>query len=355
MDDATPVVLVVTGESVRTVDRQSKEIMSNVLMKSVSFHTTLSSKKIDLYCFIEVDDRRNAFVCHVFICEKGVKNQGRSVYTTMTAAFDEARKLQGNPFRAQGPASTEPLTGTLADLQLQRKDLRPLKPIGAGQFGKVYLAEYSPTPTTTTNSSSEEPASPAAAPSFQPSALRAVKMLRNGASDDDKVEFLREAETMVELGKHEHLVQFMGIVVRRRPWLVVLEYCQYGDLSDVLRVCKQKNIQLRLCEQLHIAKQLASGMQYISSSGYVHMDLAARNVLLHHDNVVKVADFGLTHRFDEGKNYYKQRGVLKLSIRWLAIDSFDYKIFSEKSDVWSFAVTSGLGKGGGGGREGGTW
>ena len=32
-------------------------------------------------------------------------------------------------------------------------------------------------------------------------------------------------------------------------------------------------------------------------------------------------------------------GVMKLSIRWLAIDSFDHKTFSEKSDIWSFAVT----------------
>ena len=30
---------------------------------------------------------------------------------------------------------------------------------------------------------------------------------------------------------------------------------------------------------------------------------------------------------------------MKLSIRWLAIDSFDHKVFSERSDIWSFAVT----------------
>lgn len=54
---------------------------------------------------------------------------------------------------------------------------------------------------------------------------------------------------------------------------------------------------------------------------------------------MKIADFGLTHSYDEGKDYYKQLGVLKLSIRWLAIDSFDTKIFSEKADVWSWGIT----------------
>lgn len=65
---------------------------------------------------------------------------------------------------------------------------------------------------------------------------------------------------------------------------------------------------------------------------YVHMDLAARNVLVDQNSVMKIADFGLTHPFDEGKDGYKQMGVLKLSIRWLAIDSFDNKIFTEKAD-----------------------
>jgi len=67
-------------------------------------------------------------------------------------------------------------------------------------------------------------------------------------------------------------------------------------------------------------------MKYVASNGFVHMDLAARNCLLTSNNIVKIADFGLTHKFDEGHMYYRQQGVLKLSIRWLAIDSFDYKV-----------------------------
>lgn len=330
-DEATPVAFVISGEGVRTVERGTKEIIHNVIMKAVSFQNTVSNKKVEFYSFIEVDDRRSTFDCHVFLCEKGVKKQGQEVFEAMTAAFAEARKRQGNPFRGQGQASTEPLEGPLGTRQLLRKNLHAVKAIGAGQFGKVYLAEY--------DTRDDEPADGDDKPKFSASKMRAVKMLRSGASPDDKVEFLREAQTMVELGNHDNLVEFMGIVVRRRPWLVVLEFCQFGDLSDVLRACRQKSVHLTVAERLHFARQLAAGMQFISSKGFVHMDLAARNVLLHRGNLIKVADFGLTHRFDAGKNYYKQRGVLKLSIRWLAIDSFDHKIFSEKSDVWSFAVT----------------
>jgi serine/threonine protein kinase len=79
-------------------------------------------------------------------------------------------------------------------------------------------------------------------------------------------------------------------------------------------------------------------MKFVASKNFVHMDLAARNVLVAPDGLLKIADFGLTHAFDEGCQYYKQLGVLKLSIRWLAIDSFDHKLFSEASDVWSWGV-----------------
>ena len=63
------------------------------------------------------------------------------------------------------------------------------------------------------------------------------------------------------------------------------------------------------------------------------MDIACRNCLLDGNNVVKVADFGLAHAYDAGQPHYRQVGVMKLSIRWLAIDSYESKLFSEASDV----------------------
>ena len=34
-------------------------------------------------------------------------------------------------------------------------------------------------------------------------------------------------------------------------------------------------------------------MEYMAATGWIHMDLAARNCLLSADSIVKVADFGL--------------------------------------------------------------
>lgn len=313
-------LLVVSSEGLKTVDEFSRDVINNVIIKAISYSTEIVGKKFELFAFIEVDDRRNTKTCHVYLCEKGVKGIALEICNAVCTAFEkaveEAKARAGNPLLPMGKIR-DTVTGPLASVEIPRKDLVAVKAIGAGQFGKVFLA----------TSSSDS------------SVRQAVKMLRSGAAQGDKLEFLREAETMLTIGANPNIVKFVGAAVKQRPWLVVLEYCQYGDLSDVLKALGRRKIGLTLREQMSIATQLATGMEYVASKRFVHMDLAARNVLLAENSVIKIADFGLTHAFDEGKEHYKQLGVLKLSIRWLAIDSFDNKIFSEKSDVWSYAIT----------------
>jgi len=46
-------------------------------------------------------------------------------------------------------------------------------------------------------------------------------------------------------------------------------------------------------EILLFAEQTASALEYVVSKGFVHMDVAARNALLHTNNLVKLSDFGI--------------------------------------------------------------
>lgn len=55
--------------------------------------------------------------------------------------------------------------------------------------------------------------------------------------------------------------------------------------------------------------QVAQGMNYLSTRGILHGDLAARNVLLCKDRKVKICDFGLSRRMRPEQNYQKESTV----------------------------------------------
>jgi serine/threonine protein kinase len=54
---------------------------------------------------------------------------------------------------------------------------------------------------------------------------------------------------------------------------------------------------------------------------------------------VKIADFGMA-RFLNQDDYYRQRSNKPVPVKWMAPESVLQKIYTEKSDVWSFGVTS---------------
>lgn len=120
---------------------------------------------------------------------------------------------------------------------------------------------------------------------------------------------------------------------------------QYGrrDSSAPLSFDTFSNISYRAPKTRDLiswAFQCSRGMEFLSSKNVIHGDFAARNILLCDGNVVKISNFALSASLQKSddKNYQKLNDddPLPLPYKWMAIETFQERKLSLKSDVWSF-------------------
>ena len=152
-----------------------------------------------------------------------------------------------------------------------------------------------------------------------------------------------EVQTFLKLGRHPRLVRFLGQCTEGGDLLLLTEFAEMGSLSDAFEQLEGK---LSPAHKRVIALQICQGMEHLAEMKFIHRDLAARNCLLFafsEEDVrvtsVKVSDFGLTVRKNYNQTYAVGVEGEARPLRWLAVEVLEYGRFSEKTDVWAFAIT----------------
>ncbi|XP_031708798.1 uncharacterized protein lmtk3 isoform X2 [Anarrhichthys ocellatus] len=210
----------------------------------------------------------------------------------------------------------------------KRHTLNYLQEIGHGWFGKVILAEV------LCDCSSSQ---------------AVVKELRVSASPLEQRKFLAESEPYRSL-KHPNILQCFGQCSESIPFLLVMEFCQLGDLKRYLRAQRKSDgmtpdLPTRdLLTLQRMAFEITSGVLHLHENSYIHSDMALRNCLVTSDLTVRIGDYGLSHNHYK-EDYYLTPDKLWIPLRWIApelLEEYRGSLIvtdqTKTSNVWSLGV-----------------
>ncbi|KAH9301727.1 hypothetical protein KI387_013310 [Taxus chinensis] len=205
-------------------------------------------------------------------------------------------------------------TEGLAEYDEWTIDLRKLNmgpPFAQGAFGKLYKGAYN----------GEDVA---------------VKILERPENNIEKAQVLEQQFTqevkMLATLKHQNVVRFIGACRKHMVWCIVTEYAKGGSVRQFLARRQNRAVPLKLA--LKQALDVARGMEYLQSLGFIHRDLKSDNLLIATDKSIKIADFGVARIEVQTEGMTPETGTY----RWMAPEMIQHRSYNYKVDVYSFGI-----------------
>jgi hypothetical protein len=156
------------------------------------------------------------------------------------------------------------------------------------------------------------------------------------------------------LGKHKHLAELLATCTQAQSEdkCMVMEFAPLGSLDQVLSKADEEGIDIGNLVKMTVGMQVAEAMTHLHLHNVLHRDLAIRNTLAFRFDpqnwklvLVKVTDYGLSLLVNKG--FTGGASVVEIQTissnaagptRWMAPESIMRRMYSKKSDVWSFGV-----------------
>ncbi len=185
-----------------------------------------------------------------------------------------------------------------------------LEKLGEGGMGEVYLAEDT-----------------------KLKRKVALKFLPKDFSRDpeSKKRFMEEARSSSHLD-HNNICVIHDIKETDDGQLyIIMNYCQGETLQNYI---KEKELSPK--EILKYISQIAKGLEKAHSNGIVHCDIKPTNIIITHDGVAKIVDFGIARIASEEKLISKDK--TSGTIAYMSPEQVSNAKIDVRTDIWSLGV-----------------
>jgi serine/threonine protein kinase len=149
---------------------------------------------------------------------------------------------------------------------------------------------------------------------------------------DSNLEYFEREVRLLQFTHHPNIVQLHDIVYQTDNIIVIMEFCELGDLFEELATNGPMPMwRLRSC-----IYQLLKALECLHGKGFAHRDLKPENILACAGGVIKIADLGLARAVPAN-------GMMRTlcgSIHYMAPEVLqEIPYDGTKADMWSFGVT----------------
>ncbi|CAH8357883.1 unnamed protein product [Eruca vesicaria subsp. sativa] len=271
--------------------------------------TPLSSVEAEKKVNIERKSSRSLFQRRPTIDTKKLGAPQQPMMTRITSVSNGERGAQ---VVAGWPSWLASVAGEAINGWIPRKadSFEKLEKIGQGTYSSVYKAR-----------------------DLETNQLVALKKVRFANMDPDSVRFMAREIVILRRLDHPNVMKLEGLITSRvsGSMYLIFEYMEH-DLSGL---ASTPGVKFSEAQIKCYMKQLLHGLEHCHSRGVLHRDIKGSNLLLDHNNNLKIGDFGLANFYGDHKK--QQLLTSRVVTLWyrppeLLFGSTDYGV---AVDMWS--------------------
>jgi serine/threonine-protein kinase len=160
----------------------------------------------------------------------------------------------------------------------------------------------------------------------------AVKILHERyANDEQFVERFRREATHAAGLSHPNIVSIYDRGETNGSYFIVMEYVEGRTLKELIRSLGPCPIQRAIA----YTRQILAALRYAHRNGVIHRDIKPHNVIVDHEGVVKVTDFGIARA---GASQMTEEGAIIGTAQYLSPEQARGAPVDQTSDLYSTGI-----------------